>query len=130
MGAVDDECGANLARRAPDSIEIEEAAALDGAAGFRFLLRFVIPISLPGITATGVWAFIYGWNEFMFSLTFLSGASNKWPITIGVSSSVGQYAVSWQPLMVTSIIGSVPILVLFLMFRRQLEAGLGTAAVG
>lgn len=109
--------------------EIEESAALDGAAGMRFLLRFMIPISMPGITATGVWAFIYGWNEFMFSLTFLSGDSNKWPITIGISSSVGQYSVSWQPLMVTSIIGTIPVLGVFLVFRRQLESGLGSAAL-
>lgn len=114
-------------RQLPD--EIEEAAALDGCVGLRFVLRFILPICAPGITATGVWAFIYGWNEYMFSLTFLSGASDKWPITIGVSSSQGLYSVSWQALMVTSIFGAVPVLIVFVIFRRQLESGLSSATV-
>jgi ABC-type glycerol-3-phosphate transport system permease component len=114
-------------RQLPD--EVEEAAALDGCVGVRFVVRFVLPMFAPGITATGVWAFIYGWNEYMFSLTFLSGASDKWPITIGVSSSQGLYSISWQALMISSIFGAVPVLVVFLIFRRQLEAGLSGATV-
>jgi len=106
------------------SVEIEEAAALDRTTGLRFLVRFVVPMCLPGVVATGVWEFMYGWNEFMFSLTFLSGASNKWPVTIGVFTSEGMYSVAWQPLMVTAFAGVLPVIVLFLALRRWFELGL------
>jgi multiple sugar transport system permease protein len=107
------------------SVEIEEAAALDKATGVRFLLRFMIPMCLPGILATAIWEFMYGWNEFMFSLTFLSGASSKWPLTVGVYSSIGEYTVDWQPLMVTALMGVIPTFILFLALRRWFEVGLG-----
>ena len=106
------------------SVEIEEAAALDMATGLRFLIFFVIPLCLPGIFATAIWEFMYGWNEFMFSLTFLSGASSKWPLTVGVYSSIGEYTVSWQPLMVTALMGVIPTFILFLALRRWFEVGL------
>jgi ABC-type glycerol-3-phosphate transport system permease component len=113
------------------SVEIEEAAALDRTTGLRFLLRFAVPMCLPGIVATAIWEFMYGWNEFMFSLTFLSGAQGKWPVTIGVFSSVGEYYVQWQPLMVTALVGVLPMFVLFLALRRWFEVGLSkTIAAG
>ena len=107
------------------SVEIEEAAALDMATGLRFLTRFMIPMCLPGIAATAIWQFMYGWNEFMFSLTFLSGASSKWPLTVQVYSSIGEYSVAWQPLMVTALMGVIPTFILFLALRRWFEVGLG-----
>jgi multiple sugar transport system permease protein len=109
------------------STEIEEAAALDNTTGLRFLLRFVIPMSLPGIAATALWAFMYGWNEFMFSLTFLVSTSWKWPITVGVFGAEGQYTVQWQPLMIIALVGTLPVLVLFIALRRRFETMLGRA---
>lgn len=107
------------------SFEMEEAAALDGATGWRFVGRFLIPTSLPGITATGVYAFMYGWNEFIFSLTFLAGDNAKWPITIGIFSNAGLWNVQWQALMMTALVGTLPILILFVALHHQLEEGLG-----
>lgn len=109
-------------RRVP--AEMEEAAALDGAAGWRFLGQFLIPTSLPGIVATAVYAFMYGWNDFVFSLTFLSGNDSKWPITVGVFTNAGQWNIRWQALMMTALVGTLPVLVLFAALRRQLEDGL------
>jgi ABC-type glycerol-3-phosphate transport system permease component len=107
-------------------IDLEEAASIDGTTGLGFLGRFIIPVSLPGIAATGLWAFMYGWNEFMFSVTFLSGVSSKWPITIGVFTNSGLYFVQWQPLMVDAFVGTVPVLFIFFMLRRGLEGALGS----
>jgi multiple sugar transport system permease protein len=107
------------------SNEIEEAAALDNTTGLRFLIRFVIPMSKPGIAATAVWAFMYGWNEFMFSLTFLIGASWKWPITVGVFDAEGEFTVQWQPLMIIALVGTIPVLLLFIALRKRFETMLG-----
>lgn len=107
------------------SVEMEEAAALDGTVGLRYLIRFLMPCSMPGIAAVGIWCFMFGWNDFIFSLTFLSGSSSKWPITLGVFTTMGSRDVSWQSLMVVALIGTAPIMILFLLLRRHLEAGLG-----
>lgn len=110
------------------SNEIEEAAVLDGCSRFRIMTAFVVPISRPGIAATALYAFIYGWNEFIFSLTFLSGAPDRWPVTIGVFSNAGQWFVSWQPLMFMALMGSIPILLLFAVLQRQFDAGFASFA--
>jgi ABC-type glycerol-3-phosphate transport system permease component len=110
--------------------ELEEAAAIDGTMGLRFLLRFMVPTSFPGIVATGLWAFMYGWNEFMFCVTFLSGVSSKWPITIGVFSNSGEFFVQWQPLAIDAFVGTIPVLFVFVILRRRLELALGSTITG
>lgn len=106
--------------------EVEEAASLDGASGFSFLWRILIANAVPGIVATGIFAFMYGWNDYIFALTFLNDQA-KWPIAIGASSSVGLFAVDWAKLMIASLVGTMPIMVLFVLFRRPLESGLSGA---
>lgn len=103
--------------------EVEEAASLDGASGFSFLWRILVANAVPGIVATGIFAFMYGWNDYIFALTFLNDQA-KWPIAIGASSSVGLFAVDWPKLMIASLVGTIPIMVLFVLFRRPLESGL------
>lgn len=106
--------------------EVEEAASLDGASGFTFLVRILVANAVPGIVATGIFAFMYGWNDYIFALTFLNDQA-KWPIAVGASSSVGLFAVDWGKLMLASLVGTVPIMVLFVLFRRPLENGLSGA---
>lgn len=107
-------------------VSLEEAAALDGCSRLRFLFEFALPNSIPGLVATGVYVFLFGWNEFVFSLTFLSGDNGRWPITVGVFSNSGQWFVEWQGLMLTALIGTIPVLVLFVALGRHLEEGLGS----
>jgi len=108
--------------------EVEEAASLDGASGFVFMSRMLVPNSVPGIAATAIFAFMYGWNEYIFSLTFLSD-QGMWPIAIGASSSVGMFSVDWSSLMVASLVGTIPVMALFIALRRPLESGLGHTAL-
>lgn len=105
------------------SREIEEASELDGATSFRFLWTILIPNSLPGLTATAIWAFMYGWNDYIFSLTFLTNP-DLWPLAIGTASSVGLWGIDWGALMAASLIGTIPILTMFVLLRRPLESGL------
>lgn len=103
--------------------EVEEAASLDGASGFSFLWRILVRNAIPGIIATGIFAFMYGWNDYIFALTFLND-QDKWPIAIGASSSVGLFDVDWSKLMIASLVGTLPIMILFIVFRKPLESGL------
>ncbi len=105
------------------SPEIEEAAELDHCGRLARLWHIVLPLSVPGIAATAVYAFLFGWNEFVISLTFLSATPDKWPVTVGVFSSVGQWDIGWQALMMTALLGTVPVLVLFAFVQKYLDRG-------
>jgi multiple sugar transport system permease protein len=108
------------------SPELEEAAVLDACGRIAVLRHVVLPLSIPGIAATAVYAFLFGWNEFVISLTFLSAVPEKWPVTVGVFSSIGQWDIGWQSLMMTALISTLPVLVLFSFVQKYLDRGFAT----
>lgn len=113
-----------------DSIppELEEAAALDGATRLGALWRVVLPVSLPGLGATALYAFILSWNEFAFARTLLFSAPENWTVTIGIASIRGEYIIAWNEIMAASAIVAVPIILVFLWLERHLVAGLTAGA--
>lgn len=110
------------------SREIEEASYLDGASIAHFVRTILLPNIVPGLAATAVWSFMYGWNEYIFALTFLVSDQDKWPLAVGAASSVGMFSIDWQLLMAVSVVGTAPVLMLFILLRRPLEAGLEKTA--
>lgn len=108
------------------SRELEEAAMLDHCGRLAVLVHVILPLSVPGVAATGVYAFLFGWNEFVVSLTFLSAAPDKWPITVGVFSSVGQWDIGWQSLMATALVSTLPVLLMFAFVQKYLDRGFAT----
>ena len=71
--------------------ELEEAAAVDGLSRFQTLTKIILPLSTPALATTGLLAFIFAWNEFMFALTFMNVESAK-TITVGVATLSGAFA--------------------------------------
>lgn len=108
------------------SPELEEAATLDACGRIAVLWHVILPLSLPGLAATAVYAFLFGWNEFVISLTFLSAVPEKWPVTVGVFSSIGQWDIGWQALMMTALISTLPVLLLFSFVQKYLDRGFAT----
>lgn len=108
------------------SSELEEAAVLDHCGRLAVLWHVILPLSIPGIAATAVYAFLFGWNEFVISLTFLSAMPDKWPVTVGVFSSIGQWDIGWQSLMMTALISTLPVLVMFSFVQKYLDRGFAT----
>lgn len=113
-----------------DSIppELEEAAAIDGTTPLGALWRIVLPVSLPGLGATALYAFILSWNEFAFSRTLLFSEPANWTVTIGIASIRGEYIISWNEIMAASAIVAVPVIVVFLWLERYLVVGLTAGA--
>jgi multiple sugar transport system permease protein len=109
--------------------ELEEAAEIDGCAPLSTLWRVVLPVSLPGLGATALYAFILSWNEFAFSRTLLIGRPDNWTVTIGIASISGEYVISWNEIMAASAIVALPIVAVFLWLERYLVVGL-TAGAG
>ena len=77
-----------------------------------------------------MYAFIIGWNEFIFAVTFLPGAPELQPITVGVFMNVGKWDIDWQRLMFLAMIGTSPVLVMFAMIQKQLDRGFASLVAG
>ena len=106
---------------------LDEAARMDGASSLRILWQILLPISIPGVVSVGVYTFMLSWNEFLFAL--LLTKTNVRTVPIRISLFIGQNAVDWQGMFAMSIIGSIPVLVFFLVFQRYFLGGLAAGAV-
>jgi trehalose/maltose transport system permease protein len=111
-------------------VEIEEAAIMDGAGPFVLVTQIFLPLLGPALAATGLLAFIAAWNEFLFALTFtLSNDQRTVPVAIALITGASEYELPWGNIMAASVIVTVPLIVLVLIFQRRLVAGLTAGAV-
>jgi trehalose/maltose transport system permease protein len=110
--------------------EIEEAALVDGATPWVTVRRVFLPLMAPAAVTTGLLAFIASWNEFLFALTFtLSNERRTVPVAIALMSGSTAYELPWGAIMAASVIVTVPVVVLVLIFQRKIVAGLTSGAV-
>ncbi|MBB5189432.1 trehalose/maltose transport system permease protein [Silvimonas terrae] len=110
--------------------EIEEAAVMDGVGIFTLIFRIFLPLLWPALVATGLLAFIAAWNEFLFALTFtLSNDERTVPVAIALISGGSSFELPWGLLMAASVIVTVPLIALVLIFQRHIVSGLTAGAV-
>ena len=110
--------------------ELEEAAVVDGATPFTIVTKVFMPLMGPALATTGLLAFIAAWNEFLFALTFtLSGEMRTVPVAIALISGASAYELPWGNIMAASVIVTVPLIVLVLIFQRRIVSGLTAGAV-
>ena len=108
-------------------VELEEAAIIDGASRLGVLFRITLPLSIPGLAAVMVYAFITTWNEFIFALCFAQDASVK-TLPIGLAEFSTEFNTDWGAVMAASMIMTVPIAVLFLSMQKLFVGGLMAGA--
>jgi multiple sugar transport system permease protein len=109
-------------------VELEEAAAIDGASRLGVLRRVTLPLALPGIVTATIFTFIAAWNEFVVALTLAQSPSIH-PLTVGVTTFIGQYRVEWQYLFASSLIAIVPVVILFIVIEKWLVGGLTAGSI-
>jgi multiple sugar transport system permease protein len=110
--------------------EIEEAALIDGLGRLRVLFRVALPLAKPGVVTALVFTFIQVWNEFVVALTLFNDSTrNRQTLTVGIQQFVGLYETRYQYLFVASLVGIVPVLVLFTTIERYLMGGLTAGSV-
>ena len=110
--------------------ELEEAAIVDGASPWQTIVSVFIPLMGPALATTGLLAFIAAWNEFLFALTFtLTNDMRTVPVAIALISGASQFELPWGNIMAASVIVTVPLIVLVLIFQRQIVSGLTAGAV-
>ncbi|TCS62221.1 carbohydrate ABC transporter permease [Varunaivibrio sulfuroxidans] len=110
--------------------ELEEAAIVDGANDWIIIRRVFLPLMWPALVTTGLLAFIAAWNEFLFALTFtLSNDMRTVPVAIALITGGSQFELPWGNIMAASVIVTVPLIVLVLVFQRKIVSGLTAGAV-
>jgi trehalose/maltose transport system permease protein len=110
--------------------EIEEAALVDGATPWITVRRVFLPLMAPAAVTTGLLAFIAAWNEFLFALTFtLTNEQRTVPVAIALMSGSSAYELPWGAIMAASVIVTLPVVGLVLVFQRKIVAGLTAGAV-
>ncbi|MFD0579698.1 carbohydrate ABC transporter permease [Dactylosporangium darangshiense] len=107
---------------------LDESVKVDGGTSWTALWRILVPISVPGLIAVGVYTFMISWNEYLFALT-LTRTDDMRTVPIGIQLLMGQHSYEWNQMMAMSILGSIPVLVLFLLFQRRFIGGLTAGAV-
>lgn len=107
--------------------ELEEAVWVDGSAQWHGFFRIVLPVSVPGILTGSLLAFIFSWNNFMFSLT-LSGSKTT-TLPIAIYGFVGYASVDWGGLMAAATVITLPIIVISLLTQKHIISGLTAGAV-
>ncbi len=112
-------------------LEIEEAAIVDGATPWVIITRVFMPLMWPALVTTGLLAFIAAWNEFLFALTFtVSNETRTVPVAIALLSGGGStHEIPWGNIMAASVIVTVPLVILVLIFQRKIISGLTAGGV-
>ena len=108
-------------------IDLEEAAAVDGCNRWQILTKIVIPLAAPGIATTAIFAFLLGWNEFLFSL-ILSGPESR-TLPVMVSGFETDRGIRWGQLSSAAIAIMLPVVVVALFLQRHIVKGLTLGAV-
>jgi multiple sugar transport system permease protein len=109
--------------------EIEECAMVDGCTRFQALIRIVLPVAVPGIVCAVLFAFTISWNEFIYALTFISSTAQK-TTTVGVTAELIRGDIFyWGSLMAGAVLGSIPIVLVYVMFMDYYVSGLTQGAI-
>jgi len=110
--------------------ELEEAAIMDGCSPMRIIFQVFMPLLWPALVSTGLLAFIGAWNEFLFALTFVNDDTQRTvPVSISLITGATAYEVPWGSIMAASVIVTVPLVILVLLFQRKIVSGLTAGAV-
>src|SRR5919112_1801590 len=109
--------------------ELEEAALVDGATPFQTFLQILLPLAAPGMVTTGLLAFIAAWNEYLYALTFTQTRARTVQPAIASFSGNTQFELPWGNILAASVLVTLPLVVLVLVFQRKILAGLTAGAV-
>jgi trehalose/maltose transport system permease protein len=112
--------------------DLEEAAYVDGCTPMQTLYMIMMPLIAPGLVTTGLLAFIQAWNEFLFALSFIQ-TPDKMTVTLALvnfaTSTAGGFELPWGQIQAATVIVTIPLIVLTLIFQRRILAGLTAGAV-
>ncbi|CAN5458050.1 carbohydrate ABC transporter permease [soil metagenome] len=108
--------------------ELDEAIKIDGGGPFRTLWQILVPVATPGIVSVGTYTFMVAWNEYLFALTLTKNGDMR-TVPVGIQLLMGEHSFKWSEMMAMSVLGCLPVLIVFMLFQRQFVGGLADGAV-
>ncbi|MGA2496047.1 MAG: carbohydrate ABC transporter permease [Roseiarcus sp.] len=108
-------------------VEIEEAAYVDGASKLRTFLSVTLPLTLPGAISTGLLAFIFAWNEFLFANVLTDASTRTAPVAL--TEFVNPVSIEWNNIMSAGTLVVLPVWIFALAVQRYLVRGMTMGAV-
>ncbi|MEO8881862.1 MAG: carbohydrate ABC transporter permease [Devosia sp.] len=108
--------------------ELEEAAVIDGAGYWRIYWSVILPLSRPIIAALAILFFLANWNSFLWPLT-VAADDKLWVVQVGIANFKSQYSASWNYIMAASTIVAAPMLILFVIFQKQIMESIKTSGL-
>lgn len=108
--------------------EIDEAAMVDGCSRLNAVIKVVIPLAIPGISATALFTFLLAWNHYLFALT-LALNKDMYTISVGLGTMMGEFRIAWNQLMAAGLIATIPTIILYIFLEKYFVQGLTGGAV-
>ena len=110
--------------------DLEDSAKVDGYNTVSMLLNIVLPMTTPALITTGILTFIFAWNEFIFALTFITRESlYTIPVAVAQLGGASVYEIPYGPIAAATIAGTLPLILLVLIFQRRIVQGITAGAV-
>lgn len=106
----------------------EEAAAIDGCSPMRTFFSIMLPLIKPATFSVGLLVFINCWNEYLYALTFMTKDSMR-TVPVGIALFATNYQLPWGDMAAASIVATVPLIALVLIFQKKIVAGLTTGGI-
>jgi len=108
--------------------ELEEAALLDGCNQFQVFWKVILPLSLPAVAVTALFSFLAAWNEYLLALTF-NTSNDMYTLPVGLASLISSTGQAWGDFAAASLLVSIPVVILFIVFQKFLIQGLSAGSV-
>lgn len=108
--------------------DLEEQAMVDGTTQLGALFRILIPLSLPGLAAVGIFTFTAAWNELLFALIFIT-SENKRTVPLGIQYLITGDVLLWGPIMAGAVLAALPVMVLYFLAQRFMVQGMTAGSV-
>lgn len=108
--------------------DLEEAAKIDGASVMQTFRKVFLPLAMPGTFTTAILVFIAAWNEFLFSLT-INTEENLKTVPVGIALFQGEFTVPWGEIAAASVIVTIPLVIMVLIFQRRIISGITAGAI-
>jgi len=108
--------------------DLKEAARCDGVSEYRIFFQIILPLTRPAIATVGIFTMVPVWNDLWFPLILAPGESTR-TVTLGVQQFVGQYVTDWNAVLASLTLAIIPIMIVYLIFSRQLIRGITSGAV-
>lgn len=108
--------------------EIDEAAMVDGCSRLQAVIKIIVPLAIPGISATALFTFLLAWNHYLFALT-LALNKDMYTISVGLGTMIGEFRIAWNQLMAAGLIATIPSIILYMFLEKFFIEGLTGGSV-